>query len=111
MLETKLRILKELFNESIESIDTGNSNKTEEELDDIIEIMSTLNRGISRRSKRYVCEKILHCSASTFDNYLTLGIIPPGKKEYGFKELSWKDKDFDDAVLYRINKYKNKKGL
>ena len=50
----------------------------------------------------------LHCSLSTFDNYIKLGLIPPGHKEYGFKELSWSEKDFDEATLYRINYYKDK---
>ena len=46
-----------------------------------------------------------------FDNYIKLGLIPRGHKEYGFKELNWSEKDFDKATLARIKKYKDKQGL
>lgn len=51
----------------IKRIDAGNSNHTEEELNAIIDDLTKLNRGIKRISKTYACEKILHCSPSTFD--------------------------------------------
>lgn len=106
--EVKLSILKRLLQESINNIDAGNSNYNEEELDNIIKDITKLNRGIKRISKREACERILHCSPSTFDNYLKLGLIPKGHKEYGFKELSWSEKDFDKAVMYRIKDYREK---
>lgn len=106
--EVKLSILKRLLQESINSIDAGNSNYDEDELNDIIKELTKLNRGIKRISKREACERILHCSPSTFDNYLKLGLIPKGHKEYGFKELSWSEKDFDEAVMYRIKDYREK---
>lgn len=67
-----------------------------------------LNRGVKRISKTYACEKILHYSPSTFDTYVKLGIIPPGHKEVGFKELSWSKKDFDEATLNKVRKYRSK---
>lgn len=106
MKEVKLSILKRLLQESIDNIDAGNSNFSEEELNNIIKDITKLNRGIKRISKREACERILHCSPSTFDNYLKLGLIPKGHKEYGFKELSWSEKDFDEAVMYRIKVYR-----
>lgn len=106
MLNRKIKIIRDLLQESINNIDAGNSNNNEEELDEIINTLTKLNRGIKRISKRTACEKILHCSSSTFDNYLKLGLIPPGHKEVGFKELSWSEKDFDKATMYRIRKYK-----
>lgn len=106
MKEVKLNILKRLLQESIDNIDAGNSNFSEEELNNIIKDITKLNRGIKRISKREACERILHCSPSTFDNYLKLGLIPKGNKEYGFKELSWSEKDFDEAVMYRIKAYR-----
>lgn len=108
MINIKLRILKKLLEECINNIDAGNSNHNEEELDEIIKDLTKLNRGIKRISKREACERILHCSSSTFDNYLKIGLIPKGHKEYGFKELSWSEKDFDEATLYRIKCYKDK---
>lgn len=108
MINIKLRILKGILQESIDNIDAGNSNHTETELDDIIRSLIKINRGVKRISKRYACDNILHCSPSTFDNYLKIGLIPPGHKEIGFKELSWSEKDFDEATLYRIKDYREK---
>lgn len=108
MSNIRLKLVRSLLEEAIRNIDAGNSNHTEEELNDIIKDLTKLNRGIKRISKREACERILHCSLSTFDNYLKLGLIPPGHKEVGFKELSWSDKDFDEATMYRIKEYKDK---
>lgn len=108
MRSLKISLLRKLLQESIERIDAGNSDCSEEELDEIISSLTTINRGIKRISKRYACDYILHCSPSTFDNYLKIGLIPPGHKELGFKELSWSMKDFDDATLYRIREYRRK---
>lgn len=107
-MKPTLNVIRKLLEESINNIDAGNSNITEDEMFEIVSILTKLNRGIKRYSKRYVCDNILHCSPSTFDNYLKLGLIPKGKKELGFKELSWSEKDFDEAVMYRIKEYKDK---
>ena len=66
--------------------------------------IAVLNKGVKRISKAYACEHILHCSPATFDNYVRAGIIPKGKKEIGFNELSWSLKDFDGVKLQRIHK-------
>ena len=111
MMNVKIRLLRGLLEEAIKNIDAGNSNHTEEELNAIIDDLTKLNRGIKRISKTYACEKILHCSPSTFDTYVKLGIIPPGHKEVGFKELSWSPKDFDEATMNKVRKYSSRKGL
>lgn len=110
-MNVKLKILRKVLEEAINNIDAGNSNHSDDELDDIISSLTKLNRGIKRISKREACERILHCSPSTFDNYIKLGLIPRGHKEYGFEELNWSEKDFDKATLARIKKYKDKQGL
>ena len=102
----KIKMLRSILQEAIDHIDAGNSNHSEDVLDELIKDISKINRGIKTISKREACERILHCSSSTFDNYVSLGIIPKGHKEYGFKELRWSEKDFDDAVLYRVKVYK-----
>ena len=110
-MNVKLKVLRKVLEEAINNIDAGNSNHSDDELDDIISSLTKLNRGIKRISKREACERILHCSPSTFDNYIKLGLIPRDHKEYGFKELNWSEKDFDKATLARIKKYKDKQGL
>ncbi len=104
-MNLKLKILRELLQESINNIDSGNSNKTDNELEEIIGFMSKMNRGVKRISKRTACDHILHCSHSTFEKYIQLGLIPKGKKNYGFKELSWSEKDFDEVRMRGIREY------
>lgn len=110
-MNVKLKVLRKVLEEAIDNIDAGNSNHSDDELDDIISSLTKLNRGIKRISKREACERILHYSPSSFDNYIKLGLIPRGHKKYGFKELSWSEKDFDKATLARIKKYRDKQGL
>lgn len=100
-----LKVLKKELQHSIENIDAENSEITEEELVELVELvklLATINKGGERISKTIACEKILHCSPSTFDNYVREGIIPPGRKVAGFKELSWNESDFIGIKLKRI---------
>jgi len=110
MSDPRISFLRKMLQESIDNIDAGNCDCSDEELDYIISTLQTINRGIKRISKRYACDYILHCSLSTFDNYVKLGIIPPGHKDLGFKELSWSPKDFDKATLHKIRAYKKRHG-
>ena len=88
---------------SISSQQKKNTNTiTEEELVELVKLLATINKGGERISKTIACEKILHCSPSTFDNYVREGIIPPGRKVAGFKELSWIESDFIGIKLKRI---------
>lgn len=72
-MNVKLKLLRKVLEEAIANIDAGNSNHSDDELDDIISSLTKLNRGIKRISKREACERILHCSPSSFDNYIKLG--------------------------------------
>ena len=99
-VKIKLKLLRTLFVELINNIDAGNSNVDEDELNEAIEVMTTLNKGIYRISKAEACKEILHCSERTFERYVALGIIPKGCKQAHFKELSWRRKDFDEAIKY-----------
>lgn len=100
-VNTKLKLLKDLLYQIANNINPETCNQDDESLDAAIEAVTKLNRGIPRISKAEACEKILHCSTRTFENYLQLGIIPPGRKVAHFKELSWSERDFDKAKEYR----------
>lgn len=100
-LNIKLKLLKEVLYKLADSINEENCHNDEESIDEAISAINKLNNGILRISKTEACEKILHCSSRTFDNYLQLGIIPPGRKTPHFKELSWTERDFDKAKEYR----------
>lgn len=97
----KLQLLKTLLYQIADNINPETCNQDEDSLDAAIDAVSKLNRGIPRISKTEACEKILHCSPRTFENYIQLGIIPPGRKVAHFKELSWSERDFDKAKEYR----------
>ncbi len=97
----KLKLLKDLLYQTADNINPENCNNDDESIDAAIEAVTKLNRGIPRISKAEACEKILHCSTRTFENYIQLGIIPPGRKVAHFKELSWSERDFDKAKEYR----------
>ena len=100
-LNPKLKLLKELMYQIADGINPESCQNNEDKIDAAIESLSILNRGIPRISKSEACERILHCSTRTFENYLKLGLIPPGRKVAHFKELSWTEKDFDKAKEYR----------
>lgn len=100
-MNAKLKILRGLLQKTIDNIDAGNSKDDDESINAAIDAISTLNNGIQRYSKRYLCDKVLHCSESCFNTYLAMGLIPDGYKEIGFKELRWSIKDMDKALEYR----------
>lgn len=68
-MNVKLKVLRKVLEEAIANIDAGNSNHSDDELDDIISSLTKLNRGIKRISKREACERILHCSPSSNAQY------------------------------------------
>lgn len=100
-MNAKLKLLRQLLQKMIDDIDAGNSKDDDESINAAIDAISLLNNGIQRYSKRYLCDKVLHCSESCFNTYLSMGLIPPGYKEVGFKELRWSIKDMDAALKYR----------
>ena len=54
-MNVKLKVLRKVLEEAIDNIDAGNSNHSDDELDDIISSLTKLNRGIKRISKREAC--------------------------------------------------------
>lgn len=79
-MNAKVKVLRNVLQSVIDDIDNGKYNRVDVEIDVAIEILSLLNLGIKRYSKRYLCDNVLHCSESCFNNYLTLGIISAGEK-------------------------------
>jgi hypothetical protein len=96
-MNVKLKVLRKVLEEAITNIDAGNSNHSDDELDDIISSLTKLNRGIKRISKREACERILRCSPSSFDNYIKLGLIPRGHKDI---INSYKEANVSSTELY-----------
>lgn len=85
-----LSIIKELLLKIINDIDTGNSNLSAKECEEVIDY-SNKNEKLSK----YQACKYLNISRATFDNYVRAGKIPKGRKQQGFKELFFYKKDLD----------------
>lgn len=89
-----IKIIRMLLEKFIHDIDSGNSNLTESECQDILENLAILSNKNEKLSKYQAC-KYLHVSRATFDNYVRDRKIPKGRKQQGFKELFWYKKDLD----------------
>lgn len=92
-----LNILKRHLYKIIDDIDSGNSSITEEEALQLCATLKELTYKDERMSK-YKAYTYLNISRATFDNYVAQGLLPKGKKEVGYKELSWYKKDLDECI-------------
>lgn len=63
----KLQIVKTVLQNVIDSIDNGNSNATEEECDEILDMINHTTNVQNKLSKYQAC-KYLGVSRATFDN-------------------------------------------
>lgn len=91
-------LIKKYLLKLIDDIDTGNTNITEEESIELVDIIKRLTDRSKRMSKYEAC-KYLNVSRATFDNYVREGKLPRGTHEADFKELSWSRKDLDDYII------------
>ena len=89
-----LSIIKELLLKIINDIDTGNSNLSAKECEEVIDYLSFISNKNEKLSKYQAC-KYLDISRATFDNYVRAGKIPKGRKQQGIKELFFYKKDLD----------------
>jgi len=81
-----MKIIKEILLKIIDDIDTGNSNLSPEECEEVIEYLSGITNKNEKLSKYQACN-YLKISRATFDNYVRANKIPKGRKQIGFKEL------------------------
>ena len=95
-----INLIKSLLQNCIDRIDSGNSNLSAEEEIEIIELLKKYTNKDRKFSKYQAC-KYLNISRATFDKYIRDGKIPKGKKEAGFKELSWKESELRALCLYK----------
>lgn len=91
MLKTIRNQLAKILND----IDVGNSNITENEAVELAKVLQSYTDKTIKMSKYQACQ-YLNISRATFDNYVREGKLPRGKKEAGFKELFYTQKDLDD---------------
>ena len=91
---SKLEILKMALSQLVGNIDSGNSNASDEQIDEMLDIINKTTNTQNKLSKYQAC-KYLNISRATFDNWVKDGKVPKGRKEQGFKELFWVKEDLD----------------
>ena len=92
-----LSVLQKLLRKIDEDIDAGNSNISEEEELQIVEILKEYTRKDKPMSK-YQAYTYLNIRRATFDNLVKDNKLPAGRKVAGFKELFWYKKDLDKYI-------------
>lgn len=97
-----LYIIKNQLRRIINDIDVGNSNLSEDDAVKVIELLKTVTNKTAKLSKCQAC-RYLNISRASFDNMVREGRIPRGKKEAGFKELFWFERDLDIIIKSRGN--------
>ena len=89
-----INIIRNLLWQFVNDIDKGNTNITQEDQSKILSMLCNIVDKDQRMSKIQACE-YLGVSRATFDNLVRDGFIPKGRKQEGFKELSWSKIDLD----------------
>lgn len=92
-----LSVIRDLLDNIIDDIDTGNSDISKEDELKIIRLLKKYTRKDIPMSK-YQAYTYLNISRASFDNMVREGKIPKGKKVEGFKELFWYKKDIDKII-------------
>ena len=95
---SKIETLKVALNNIIDNMDCNNSRITDEQMDDILDIVNKATNTQNKLSKYQAC-KYLNISRATFDNWVRDGKVPKGRKEQGFKELFWVKSDLDKVKI------------
>lgn len=89
-----LKLIRKYLVKIIDDIDAGNSHLNEDEAVKLLQIVKDITNKEERLSKYAACQ-YLNISRANFDNKVREGLLPRGKHDIGFKELSWSKKDLD----------------
>ena len=90
-----IKVIRNLLLKIVDNIDAGNSNITENEAMELAKVLQSYTDKTVKMSKYQACQ-YLNVSRATFVNYVRDGNLPRGKKEAGFKELFYTQKDLDE---------------
>ena len=101
MDDNKLKLTKELLLKIANSIDENSSYINPEQYEELLSTVNFMTQSNVKYSKYQAC-RFLNISRATFDNKVREGLIPPGRKQQGFKELFWLKKDLEE--YNRLNK-------
>lgn len=87
-----LQTIKAILLSIVAQIDSGTCRLTDAEAVKALDMLRRYANPEEKLSKDQVCSK-LEVSRATFDNKVRSGKFPKGKKQKGFKELFWTNKD------------------
>lgn len=87
-----IKILRNLLQQIINDIDAGNSNISENQQLEVINLLQKLNQ---KELSKTESANYIGVSKATFNNYIVKGLIPQGHKRQGFNEKSWFKTDLD----------------
>lgn len=87
-----MKTLRTLLQNIIDDMDCGNSNLSDEEIIEVIDMLKEYSRKDIPLSK-YQAYTYLNISRAKFDNLVREGRLPKGQKVPGFKELRWYKRD------------------
>ena len=97
-----LKVIKELLLKIIDSIDAGNSNISEKEAFEIIDVIKRYT-DTTQYYNRTQAAKYLNCSVQSFDLYRKEGKIPEGTKQAGGVR-QWTKQQLDEYITkYKVN--------
>lgn len=94
-------LVKKFLTKVLEDLDSGNSNISEQEELELIELIQKISR---KDYSKLEAADYIGVSRATFDNYISKGLIPKGQKRQGFKELSWNKIDLDKFLENKVKK-------
>lgn len=87
-----INLIKENLKQILDNMDTGNSNISEEDQEEFLDILERIN---SKELTKSESANYIGVSVSTFDNYIRKGLIPKGRKKQNTKTLLWNKSDLD----------------
>ena len=93
-----LNVIRNLLQKILDDIDAGNSNITETEGKQIIDMLSSISEP---RLSKYQAMQYLNVSRATFDNLVREGKLPEGSRQAGFKEKFWKKSEILQYITKR----------
>lgn len=87
-----VKILRNVLEQLLKDIDSGNTNINESDQEKIIDFIQKIN---SKEMSKIESYQYLGISRATFDNYVSKGLIPEGKKKVGSNLKIWYKYDLD----------------
>lgn len=85
-------IIKLILNQILKDLDSGNSNISEEQQEEIINLYQRMSL---KEMTKVESANYIGVSRATFDNYISKGLIPKGSKRPGLNNLMWNKSDLD----------------